>query len=188
MSVFTVVLTFELELLKILLNASSVLPFNNSDSIGSVGTGTSVAVLLLKVVLDSVLELGAIWLIMVVAPAPSGIDVLLTVVLVTFSAIRLATFELIDGTVTTSSVVEEVRIILVGLLAVVLGIVVVLVLGVMFVLLGDFIVVVVELILFNDSALASKDWGVVCSAYKVNRKHLYGNYNTNIIPAVDKVK
>lgn len=80
---------------------------------------------------------------------------------------------LLDGTVVTSLIVEEVRIGLVVVLVVVLGIVVVLVLGIVIVLLGVFNVVVVELILFNDSALASTFWDVVCSAYKFNKKKTY---------------
>lgn len=73
---FTVVLSVELGELIILLKASSVLPFNSSDSVGSVAPDSCVVGLLLGVVLDSILELGIV-LLTVVVPAPTELEVLL---------------------------------------------------------------------------------------------------------------
>lgn len=159
MSVFTVVLTIEIGVLTILLNASSVLPFNNSDSVGNVGIG--VVVLLLGVEVDSILEVGVTGLVVSGTSALGRIKILLSVVTGICSVLLEARIVLIDGTVKTSSVVEVVKI---GLV-VVLGIAVVL--KVVLVLVGVFNVVEVALTLFNESALASKFWGVVCSSYKI---------------------
>lgn len=169
------VLTIEGGLLKILLNSSSVFPFNNSDSVGSVIL--SVVLLLLKAVLDSRGEPGVNFEIVVGTPVSSGIVVVLAVVATICSVVSVAWVELGDKIVEIALVVDVIIGVLVVVLIVVLdvevlGVVLVLMLTVVLMLLGIFTVVVVVLILFfKESALASKFCGVVCSTYKFNKKN-----------------
>lgn len=157
MSVFTVVLTVELglELVNILLYISIVRPLNNSDSVGSVVPVTGGTSVLLRANLDSTPEAGITGLTFSVIPLSIEFKDILSVVIGISSVPIDGIIVLIDGIVKTSSVVEGIRILLVAVLVVVLGIAVVLVLMVVLMLVGLFNVVV-ELILFIDSALASK--------------------------------
>lgn len=150
MSVFTVVLSIELVegLLNILLNSSSVLPLNSSDSVGS----GIVVEPLPRVVLDSRLELGVTVETIGVTLTSLGIEVLLAVVPTACSIVLVGMLVLVDGTTETSSTVD----VIMGAL-VVLGRTVVLVLKVVIILLVGLIVVEVVLeVLFSESALASK--------------------------------
>lgn len=151
---FTVVLSIELGvgLLKILLNSSSVLPFNSSDSVGS----GMVVEPLPRIVLDS--KVGITVEIVVGTPISTGIEVLPAVVPTICSIVLVSRLVLVDGTTETSSTVDVITGALVVLVLVeVLGRTVVLVLKVELMLLIVLVVVVVVLEgLFSESELASK--------------------------------
>lgn len=151
---FTVVLSIELGvgLLKILLNSSSVLPFNSSDSVGS----GMVVEPLPRIVLDS--KVGLTVEIVVATPTSTGIEVLPAVVPIICSIVLVSRLVLVDGTTEISSTVDVITgALVVVVLVEVLGRTVVLVLKVVLMLLEVLIVVVVVLeVLLSESELASK--------------------------------
>lgn len=151
---FTVVLSIELGvgLLKILLNSSSVLPFNSSDSVGS----GMVVEPLPRIVLDS--KVGVTVEIVVGTPTSTGIEVPPAVVPIICSIVLVTRLVLVDGITETSSTVDVITgVLVVVVLVEVLGKTVVLVLKVELMLLIVLVVVVVVLeVLFSENALASK--------------------------------
>lgn len=150
---FTVELSIELVdgLLKILLNSSSVLPSNSSDSVGS----GMVVEPLPTAVLDSKKELGVTVEIVVTTPTSTGIEVLLAVVPTICSIVLVGRLVLVDGITGPSSTVDVIMGALVEVVLVeVLGRTVVLVLKVLIMLLVALIDEVVLEVLFSESALA----------------------------------
>lgn len=162
-SMFTVVLDIELGLLTISLKASSVFPFNNSDSVGSVG---------LCVWVGDVGELGATVEITVVAPASTRFEVLLSVVSETCSV-------LMAGTVKSSALGDGLLVVLSAEFKIVAAVVLVIELEladrVEIKLLG--LLVVVILLLFKESELTSNVSGVVWATYKCKMKNSFNQKN-----------